>query len=56
MNEKLFYYLHIYSSGNIRAKFPYLTEAGMDLMLKLLAYDPEQRITAEEALKHPYFR
>ncbi|CAO3635428.1 unnamed protein product [Cunninghamella echinulata] len=40
----------------IRAKFPYLTEAGMDLMLKLLTYDPEQRITAEEALNHPYFR
>ncbi|CAO3635424.1 unnamed protein product [Cunninghamella echinulata] len=39
----------------IRAKFPYLTEAGMDLMLKLLTYDPEQRITAEEALNHPYF-
>ncbi|KAI9302201.1 kinase-like domain-containing protein [Cunninghamella echinulata] len=42
-------------TSNIRAKFPYLTEAGMDLMLKLLTYDPDQRITAEEALKHPYF-
>ncbi|KAI8099063.1 kinase-like domain-containing protein [Halteromyces radiatus] len=41
--------------NNIRAKFPYLTEAGMDLLMKLLCYDPEQRITAEQALKHPYF-
>ncbi|KAI8334724.1 Pkinase-domain-containing protein [Chlamydoabsidia padenii] len=40
---------------NLRAKFPYLTEAGVDLMMKLLCYDPEQRITAEQALKHPYF-
>ncbi|ORZ18791.1 kinase-like domain-containing protein [Absidia repens] len=39
----------------IRSRFPYLTEAGMDLMMKLLCYDPEQRITAEQALKHPYF-
>jgi len=25
-------------------------------MSKLLTYDPEKRITAEEALKHPYFK
>jgi len=24
-------------------------------MTRLLTYDPEKRITAEEALKHPYF-
>jgi cell division cycle 2-like len=40
----------------LRMKFPYLTNAGLDLMMKLLTYDPEQRISAEEALKHPYFR
>ena len=27
----------------------------LDLLLKLLAYLPEKRITAEEALHHPYF-
>ena len=40
----------------LRQKFPYITAAGLDLLSHLLAYDPERRITAEEALKHPYFR
>lgn len=38
-----------------RSKFPYLTAAGLDLLMSLLTYDPERRITAEEALEHPYF-
>lgn len=25
-------------------------------MMSFLTYDPEMRITAEEALEHPYFR
>ncbi|TPX68509.1 hypothetical protein SpCBS45565_g03076 [Spizellomyces sp. 'palustris'] len=41
--------------NNLRSRFPYLTENGLNLMTKLLTYDPEQRITAEEALRHPYF-
>lgn len=45
-----------YKYNNIRSRFPYLTENGLDLMSKLLTYDPEKRITAEEALKHPYFK
>ncbi|KAI0361743.1 Pkinase-domain-containing protein [Trametes cingulata] len=39
----------------LRQRFPYITNAGLDLMTRLLAYDPEDRISAEEALKHPYF-
>jgi cell division cycle 2-like protein len=38
-----------------RQKFPFLTIAGIDLLSSLLTYDPERRITAEEALQHPYF-
>ncbi|KAL6302208.1 Pkinase-domain-containing protein [Sparassis latifolia] len=39
----------------LRHKFPYITAAGLDLMSRLLTYDPEMRISAEEALHHPYF-
>jgi len=38
-----------------RQKFQYMTTAGIDLLMSLLAYDPERRISAEEALEHPYF-
>ncbi|KAF9044850.1 Pkinase-domain-containing protein [Hymenopellis radicata] len=39
-----------------RAKFPYLSSNGLDLMMSFLTYDPELRITAAEALEHPYFK
>ncbi|KAJ3113314.1 hypothetical protein HK098_007757 [Nowakowskiella sp. JEL0407] len=39
----------------LRKRFPYLTESGLDLLKKMLTYDPTQRITADEALRHPYF-
>ena len=32
-----------------------LGKEGWHLMSKLLLYDPERRITAREALAHPYF-
>jgi len=43
--------------NNLRQRFPpnLLTEAGFDLLNKFLTYDPAKRITAAEALKHPYF-
>ena len=43
-------------ASQLRQKFPYVTSAGLDLLSRLLAYDPETRISAEEALTHPYFR
>lgn len=39
-----------------RNKFPHLSMNGLDLLMSLLTYDPEQRISAEEALDHPYFK
>ncbi|XP_011623396.1 cyclin-dependent kinase G-2 [Amborella trichopoda] len=35
---------------------PMLSEAGLDLLNRLLEYDPEKRITAEAALQHEWFR
>ncbi|XP_020571931.1 cyclin-dependent kinase G-2-like isoform X2 [Phalaenopsis equestris] len=34
---------------------PCLSATGFNLLTKLLAYDPEKRITAEDALNHPWF-
>ncbi|KAF6766349.1 Pkinase-domain-containing protein [Ephemerocybe angulata] len=38
-----------------RNKFPHLSTNGLDLLMSLLTYDPDQRMTADEALQHPYF-
>ncbi|XP_012468354.1 cyclin-dependent kinase G-2 [Gossypium raimondii] len=48
----------------LRKKFPVasftgsavLSDAGFDLLNRLLTYDPEKRITADDALKHDWFR
>ncbi|KAL3511414.1 hypothetical protein ACH5RR_030815 [Cinchona calisaya] len=50
--------------NQLRTKFPptsfrgspVLSDAGFDLLNRLLTYDPEKRITAEDALNHPWFR
>ena len=39
-----------------RQRFPYMTAAGIDLLQSLLTYDPDKRITAVEAMQHPYFK
>ncbi|CAK4690875.1 unnamed protein product [Aphanomyces euteiches] len=35
--------------------FPNISDLGLDLMSKLLTYNPDERISAENALRHPYF-
>ncbi|KAI4385142.1 hypothetical protein MLD38_003200 [Melastoma candidum] len=35
---------------------PVLSDTGFDLLNKLLTYDPEKRITADDALNHEWFR
>ena len=52
------------NKDKIREKFPlaglpgdaYLSDLGVDFMKKLLALDPEERITATQALAHPWFK
>jgi renal tumor antigen len=35
---------------------PHIAKECIDLIYKLLVYDPKDRITAEEALKHAFFK
>ncbi|GAA5912679.1 hypothetical protein JCM8208_007727 [Rhodotorula glutinis] len=41
--------------STLSTTFRYLPASGLDLLQRLLTYDPERRITADEALRHPYF-
>ena len=38
-----------------KAIFTFASDLGLDLLLGLLTLDPGRRITAAEALRHPYF-
>ena len=37
-----------------KAMFPKTSDLALDLLERLLAFNPVKRITVEEALKHPY--
>lgn len=41
--------------ADLPAMFPQLGPDGLDLLLGLLRYDPEARISATDALSHPFF-
>ena len=47
-----------YTHNQLRKKFTanLLKEQGFQLLNAFLRYDPEKRITAEEALDHPWFK
>ncbi|XP_069678862.1 cyclin-dependent kinase 11B-like isoform X2 [Periplaneta americana] len=46
-----------YPVNQLRSRFgTMITDVGMDLMNRFLTYDPSQRITAEDALHHEYFK
>lgn len=44
-----------YPVSNLRSRFSMLTELGISMLGKFLTYDPVQRVTAEDAMKHAYF-
>ncbi|KAJ1885746.1 hypothetical protein LPJ71_009294 [Coemansia sp. S17] len=45
----------IYASVPLEPLLPKLSAKGIDLLRRLLEYAPEKRISAEQALLHPYF-
>lgn len=44
-----------HSPSNLRKRFQMLSDLGLNFLLNFLTFDPNQRITAEDALKHPFF-
>ena len=42
--------------SNLRSEFRYIHDTGVDLLQRLLTYDPRQRWSCARALSHPYFR
>ena len=44
------------TAGQLRSKFPQLTQAGFELLRDLMALNPDRRPAAAEVLEHQYFR
>lgn len=44
-----------YPGEQMRSLTPRLEQDGIDLLTSLLAYDPSKRITAADAIRHPFF-
>uniref|UniRef100_A0A7S0CSC8 Protein kinase domain-containing protein n=1 Tax=Micromonas pusilla TaxID=38833 RepID=A0A7S0CSC8_MICPS len=44
------------SGSGIEKLIPHCAPECVDLITKLLAYDPDDRLSARQALRHPYFR
>ncbi|CAJ0864041.1 4954_t:CDS:10 [Entrophospora sp. SA101] len=44
-----------YSPQDLKKMIPMIDNVGLDLLSKMLVYDPDQRITAKNALNHIYF-
>jgi len=45
----------IYEARDLSKLFPTLSDKGLDILSKLLTYDPDERIGAQAALQHPFF-
>ncbi|PVZ96478.1 hypothetical protein BB558_007639 [Smittium angustum] len=54
-NAKMFTFAN-QPRSKLREKFINLTQNGIDLLSRMLEYNPKTRITAQEALDHPYFK
>ena len=45
-----------YPQQDMSAYLPMIDRHGLDLLMQMLVYDPDKRITAKNALKHIYFQ
>jgi len=47
-------YISVILTYIIAPEFKYVSKEAIDLLKKMLTYDPERRISAEEAMMHPW--
>ncbi|KAL0330038.1 UNVERIFIED_CONTAM: Mitogen-activated protein kinaseMMK2 [Sesamum radiatum] len=47
-------HLPMFPKQNLSARFPNMSPLALDLLGKMLIFDPDQRITVDEALCHPF--
>lgn len=47
---------HIYATQDLRAILPQVDQQGLDLLGRMLQLRPEMRVSAKDALQHPWFR
>ena len=47
--------LRVKAPQDLAAKFPGTDPLALDLLAKLLTFDPDNRITVRDAVRHPYF-
>ena len=46
---------HVYATQDLRLIFPGLEQVALDLLMRMLQLRPEMRISAADALRHPWF-